>query len=59
MREYVERLLGNQYEVAAVADGESALKSARERRPDLILSDIMMPHIDGFGFCEPCELISY
>jgi PAS domain S-box-containing protein len=49
MREYVERLLGNQYEVAAVADGESALKSARERRPDLILSDIMMPHLDGFG----------
>jgi PAS domain S-box-containing protein len=49
MREYVERLLGNQYEVAAVADGESALKSARERRPDLILSDIMMPRLDGFG----------
>jgi PAS domain S-box-containing protein len=48
MRDYVQRLLRDQYEVVAVADGESALKSARERRPDLILSDIMMPRLDGF-----------
>jgi PAS domain S-box-containing protein len=49
MREYVQRLLREQYDVVAVADGEAALKSARERRPDLILSDIMMPRIDGFA----------
>jgi PAS domain S-box-containing protein len=48
MREYVHRLLRDQYEVVAVSDGESALKSARRRRPDLILSDIMMPRMDGF-----------
>jgi signal transduction histidine kinase len=48
MREYVQRLLCEQYEVIAVADGEAALKSARERRPDLILSDVMMPRMDGF-----------
>jgi PAS domain S-box-containing protein len=48
MREYVRRLLREQYEVLAVADGESALKSAREQRPDLILSDIMMPRLNGF-----------
>ncbi len=48
MRDYVQRLLRDQYEVVAVADGESALKTARERRPDLILSDIMMPRLDGF-----------
>jgi PAS domain S-box-containing protein len=47
MREYLERLLSEQYEVVAVADGESALRSARERRPDLILSDIMMPRLNG------------
>jgi PAS domain S-box-containing protein len=47
MREYLERLLSEQYEVVAVADGESALSSARERRPDLILSDIMMPRLNG------------
>jgi PAS domain S-box-containing protein len=48
MREYVQRLLSGQYEVVPVADGESALKSAREKSPDLILSDIMMPRLDGF-----------
>ncbi|MGC1107693.1 MAG: response regulator, partial [Candidatus Acidiferrales bacterium] len=32
-----------------VADGEAALKCAREHRPDLILSDIMMPKLDGFA----------
>ena len=48
MREYVERLLGQRHEVVAVADGEAALESLRERRPDLILSDIMMPRVDGY-----------
>ncbi len=49
MREYVQRLLRAHYEVVAVADGESALKSARDFRPDLIVADIMMPRLDGFG----------
>jgi PAS domain S-box-containing protein len=52
MREYVQRLLRGQYEVVAVADGESALASAREQRPDLILCDIMMPQLDGFGVLQ-------
>ena len=52
MREYVERLLKRNYEVISVPDGESALQHARERRPDLILSDIMMPRLDGFGLLE-------
>ncbi len=49
MRDYVRRLLGTRYEVEAVADGEMALAAARERTPDLVLTDIMMPHLDGFG----------
>lgn len=49
MREYVKRLLSGQYEVDAVSDGEAAWEKARQRRPDLILSDIMMPRLDGFG----------
>jgi PAS domain S-box-containing protein len=49
MREYVRRLLGGQYEVEAVADGEEALKAARVRAFDLILTDVMMPRLDGFG----------
>ncbi len=50
MREYLERLLAAQYQVAAVEDGKIALESARRQRPDLILSDVMMPNLDGFGF---------
>jgi PAS domain S-box-containing protein len=49
LREYVQKLLLDEFEVVAVSDGEAALRSARERRPDLILSDIMMPQLDGFG----------
>jgi PAS domain S-box-containing protein len=49
MRDYLRRLLAERYEVEAVADGAAALASARRRRPDLILSDVMMPRLDGFG----------
>ncbi|HVC81003.1 MAG TPA: ATP-binding protein [Chloroflexota bacterium] len=49
MRAYVGRLLGARYTVEAVADGATALASARERPPDLVLTDIMMPGLDGFG----------
>ena len=49
MRDYVRRLLSPHYEVEAVADGEAALAAARARRPDLVLADVMMPKLDGFG----------
>jgi len=50
MREYMRRLLVDKgYAVEAVADGEAALAAARGRRPDLVLSDVMMPRLDGFG----------
>jgi len=52
VREYVQRLLQGRYEVVAVADGNSALKCAREQRPDLILTDVMMPQLDGFGLLQ-------
>ncbi|HZU28433.1 MAG TPA: ATP-binding protein [Bryobacteraceae bacterium] len=48
MREYLRRLLGEQYEVQAVADGATALAAMREHRPDLLLADVMMPGLDGF-----------
>ena len=37
------------YIVEAVTNGEEALAAARHRPPDLVLSDIMMPRLDGFG----------
>lgn len=48
MREYVRRLLGEHYQVRAVENGREALESARDTRPDLILTDVMMPGLDGF-----------
>jgi signal transduction histidine kinase/DNA-binding response OmpR family regulator len=53
MRAYVRRLLeGRGYTVEAVADGEAALRAAQATRPDLILSDVMMPKLDGFGLLK-------
>ena len=49
MREYVRRLLGPRWEVETVANGAQALESIRRRRPDLVIADVMMPELDGFG----------
>ncbi len=49
MREYVLRLLSEQYDVEAVADGEAALAAVHRNPPTLVLSDVMMPKLDGFG----------
>ncbi|GGJ93604.1 ATP-binding protein [Pseudomonas matsuisoli] len=50
MRAYVQRLLVEAgYQVQAVADGRAAVDNALQDRPDLVLSDIMMPVLDGFG----------
>jgi signal transduction histidine kinase/DNA-binding response OmpR family regulator len=50
MRAYVSRLLESQgYDVVLAVDGEAALALTREKRPDLILTDVMMPKLDGFG----------
>ena len=49
MRAYVTRLLGEHYDVDTVADGEAALTAVRARRADLLLSDVMMPRLDGFA----------
>ena len=48
MREYVGRLLGQRWHVEAVADGAAALTTAKARRPDVIVADVMMPELDGF-----------
>jgi CheY-like chemotaxis protein len=40
------------YELAAAADGVAALEALARRRPDVILLDLMMPRLDGFGLIE-------
>jgi signal transduction histidine kinase len=49
MRDYVSRLLARCYDVQAVPDGSTALAAAQREAPDLILTDVMMPGLDGFG----------
>ncbi len=50
MREFLVRLLHEAgYQVTAVNDGREALEAARADVPDLVISDVMMPHIDGLA----------
>jgi PAS domain S-box-containing protein len=53
MRDYVRRLLMfHGANVTAVSNGREALEVLRTQRPDLVLSDVMMPHLDGFGLLD-------
>lgn len=45
-------LQGDGYRVEMVHDGESALRMAKEWKPDLVLLDVMLPGIDGFEVCR-------
>jgi len=40
------------YQVCAAADGEEALRLAREQKPDLVILDIMLPRLDGYEVCK-------
>lgn len=48
MRAYLTRLLGPHWTVRTTANGEEALRAVAEQRPDIVLTDVMMPRIDGF-----------
>ncbi|MDC8448814.1 MAG: response regulator [Nitrospira sp.] len=53
MREYAHRLLSAQgYEVESVADGQAALDCVQANPPDIVLTDVMMPRLDGFGLLQ-------
>ncbi len=50
LREYMSRILrAAGHDVQLAADGQAALDAARAAPPDLVLSDVMMPRLDGFG----------
>jgi PAS domain S-box-containing protein len=49
MRDYVATVLADHYAVTTAPDGEIALKLATADAPDLVLTDVMMPRLDGFG----------
>ncbi len=49
MRDYVVHLLKDHYTVQAVSNGAEALEATRKLSPALVLADVMMPSLDGFG----------
>jgi DNA-binding response OmpR family regulator len=46
---YLER---DNFQVTAVGDGLRALETIRERQPDLVVLDVMLPRLDGFEICR-------
>jgi DNA-binding response OmpR family regulator len=52
VREYISMVLGNEYRIFEAKDGEEGLEKSFEHIPDLIISDIMMPKLDGFQMCS-------
>lgn len=52
IREYIRSFLADRYNVVTAADGQEGLDAAQQQIPDLIVSDIMMPVMDGVTLCR-------
>ncbi len=52
VRSYICEQLVETYQVVEACDGEEGIKMAMDHIPDLIISDVMMPKIDGYQFCK-------
>ena len=52
LRRFIAETLQNDFSIATAENGRSGLNMALELTPDIVLSDVMMPEMDGFIFCE-------
>ncbi|HSL90356.1 MAG TPA: response regulator, partial [Ignavibacteriaceae bacterium] len=52
LRKYLSSLLKDSYIIYEASNGEEGVKSANEILPELIISDVMMPSMDGIEFCR-------
>ncbi|MEA5457697.1 ATP-binding protein [Arcicella sp. LKC2W] len=52
LRNYIGSIFGNDFQLMMAVDGEEGLKKSLEYIPDIVICDLMMPNLDGLGFCE-------
>jgi len=52
MRSFIRKGLESEYNIDEASDGKEGIQLAAQLMPDLIISDIMMPHVDGLKFCK-------
>lgn len=52
MREYIRKLVGRYWSVTSASDGEEALAAIARDKPDLVITDMMMPNMDGRGLIQ-------
>ncbi len=52
LRSYISEILGEDYHVIEAQNGKKALEKAIETTPDLVITDVMMPEMDGITFCK-------
>ena len=52
LRQFIQQFLSRNYTVLEAVDGLSGLNQAIDAIPDLIISDVMMPGIDGLTLCQ-------
>lgn len=52
LRRYIRSQFDTEYQIQEAKDGQEGLEKAKELIPDLVICDLMMPRLDGFGFCK-------
>ncbi len=51
LRAYIRKILATEYTILEASDGQQGFEMALDQLPDLVVCDVMMPRLDGFGFC--------
>ena len=52
VRTYIREVMGNSFSIIEAPDGEAGMNQALEKIPDLVISDVMMPEMDGYELCK-------
>lgn len=52
IRKYIRSVFSGEFQVLEAVDGQEGLNKAIVHVPDLVICDLMMPVLDGFGFCK-------